>query len=93
MKRALLAFGLALFTTMPSFAAPSILNGQVMQQQPLQQPVRKAVLTGSEVQENELRVVNGLQWHNDLNSALQDAARQGKMVLWIHMLGDIKGAT
>jgi hypothetical protein len=93
MKRALLAIGLALFSTMPSFAAPSILNGQVMQQQPQQQPRHKMLLTGSEVQENELRVVNGLHWHNDLNAALQDAARQGKMVLWIHMLGDIKGAT
>lgn len=98
MKRALLAFGLSLFTAMPSLAAPSIVNGQVITPQQQQQrwqpqPRHKAVLTGAEVQENELKVVNGLNWHTNLNSALQEASREGKMVLWIHMLGDIKGAT
>lgn len=92
MKRALLAIGLALFTTLPSFAAPVILNGQVMTPEQ-QQPRHKPVLFGSEAQENETKVVNGLNWHNNLNSALQEASREGKMVLWIHMLGDIKGAT
>jgi len=54
---------------------------------------RPAVITGRVVQENEQRVVTGLNWTTSLNQALNQAQREGKMVLWVHMLGDISGAT
>jgi hypothetical protein len=50
-------------------------------------------LTG---QVSELRVselTHKIPWDTNLNRALGEAKKTGKMVLWIHMLGTIDGAT
>jgi hypothetical protein len=54
---------------------------------------RPALLSGEVVQDAESRVVSDIQWNTSLSAAEQQAQRQGKMIMWIHMLGDIKGAT
>jgi hypothetical protein len=54
---------------------------------------RPSLLSGELVQDAESRVVNDIQWNTSLPAAEAQARREGKMVMWIHMLGDIKGAT
>ena len=54
---------------------------------------RPSLLTGSIVMENELKTASEIPWTMSLCRAEEQARREGKMVFWIHMLGDIKGAT
>jgi hypothetical protein len=52
-----------------------------------------AVLTGQLSQEKVADLTTRVHWDTDLNSALREAQREKKMVLWIHMLGSLSGAT
>lgn len=54
---------------------------------------RQLVLTGKTAKENVQKVNSKINWHTNLNSALAEAHRKGKMVLWVHMIGKIDGAT
>ena len=38
-------------------------------------------------------VTRELDWHDDLDEAMEDAEETGKPILWIHALGDLKGYT
>ncbi len=38
-------------------------------------------------------LATGMDWYTSLPQALQEGARTGKLVVWIHMLGKIDGAT
>lgn len=39
------------------------------------------------------RVVRGLDWHDDLDDALEEAAATGRPLVWIQALGDVNGFT
>jgi hypothetical protein len=54
---------------------------------------RPALISGQVVQEAEGRVVTNIHWNTSLAQAEQQARRQGKMVMWVHMLGSMEGAT
>ena len=54
---------------------------------------RKMVLPGHVAKNNIQQVNSKVRWHTNLNSALADAHRQKKMLLWIHLVGKIDGAT
>jgi hypothetical protein len=54
---------------------------------------KPVLLTGSVARYNEIKVASEIPWHTSLYDAEMQARREGKMVFWIHMLGDIKGAT
>lgn len=51
------------------------------------------VLPGHVAKSNVQEVNSKIKWHTNLNSALGQAKREGKMVLWIHMIGKVDGAT
>ncbi len=38
-------------------------------------------------------LVTQIQWNRSLPQAEAQAAQQGKMIFWVHMLGDMSGAT
>ena len=51
------------------------------------------VLPGYVAKDNIQQVNEGIKWHTSLPEAESEARRQGKMVLWIQMLGKMDGAT
>jgi len=54
---------------------------------------KPALLQGSVAQYNEMKVASEIPWYTSLYDAEMQARRDGKLVFWVHMLGDIKGAT
>jgi len=54
---------------------------------------RMMVMTGDVAKENIQKVTSEIRWNTNLNSALAQAARQHKMVLWVHLVGNLSGAT
>ncbi len=50
-------------------------------------------VTGSDAQQQVEKLTGGIHWYQDVNQAEAVAAQQHKMVLWIHMLGQMEGAT
>jgi hypothetical protein len=53
----------------------------------------KPLITGQEAQYRVRELAVGMPWYQDLNQALKESSRTGKLVVWIHMLGKIDGAT
>ena len=51
------------------------------------------VLNGSLTQSRVSDLTREIQWTTSLSQACDQARREGKMVFWVHMLGDVKGAT
>ncbi len=51
------------------------------------------VVPGHVAQQRVERLTAEIQWHERLPDALADARREGKLVFWIQMLGQIDGAT
>lgn len=54
---------------------------------------RKMLMPGDEAKENIQKVTSQIRWNTNLNSALAQANRQNKMVLWVHLVGNLSGAT
>ena len=53
----------------------------------------KKLLSGEVAKQNICKVNDGITWHSSLNQAAQIAHREGKMILWIQMIGKMDGAT
>ncbi|MGD9684080.1 MAG: hypothetical protein AB7W16_23160 [Candidatus Obscuribacterales bacterium] len=51
------------------------------------------LLPGYAAKENIDQVNKGIKWHTNLAAAESDARQQGKMILWIHLVGKMDGAT
>ncbi len=47
----------------------------------------------TEASKNAHVVNKGVKWYTSLEEAQSEAKRSGKLVLWIHMLGTMEGAT
>jgi hypothetical protein len=54
---------------------------------------RPQLLTGEVAKYNEEKVASEIPWTTNLYNAEMQAYREHKMVFWVHMLGDMKGAT
>lgn len=94
-------------TSAPVINAQSVTEIKVARPMARQQPVqqygqeprqrqrmkRKMLMPGDEAKENIQKVTSEIRWHSNLNSALAQAHRQNKMVLWVHMIGNLSGAT
>lgn len=39
------------------------------------------------------KVTNEIKWHDSLDEARAEAKRTGKLVLWMHALGELTGTT
>lgn len=65
---------------------------QNMQGRPGKQK-KMALMPGDVAKENIQKVTSEIRWNSNLNSALAQAHRQNKMVLWVHLVGNLSGAT
>jgi hypothetical protein len=54
---------------------------------------KMALMPGDVAKENIQKVTSEIRWNSNLNSALAQAHRQNKMVLWVHLVGNLSGAT
>lgn len=52
-----------------------------------------AVVSGQEARKENFQVSSRINWHRDLDSARAEAAKSGKLVFWMHMLGSVDGKT
>ena len=52
---------------------------------------RKLTVPGNEVEVNVKRLTTEMKWSKTLSSALARGRAQGKPVLWVQALGDLKG--
>lgn len=53
----------------------------------------KAVLSGEICSANVHKLTSEMTWYKSLSKAEADAEREGKLVVWVHMLGKIDGST
>ncbi|PWU01070.1 MAG: hypothetical protein C5B53_03275 [Candidatus Melainabacteria bacterium] len=60
---------------------------------PPAEPQALGLLSGQLAHDRVTKLTSQVHWHNSLYQAEDVARREGKMVLWLHMLGDIKGDT
>jgi hypothetical protein len=51
------------------------------------------VLAGSVCSERVHELTSEINWYKSLDKVEQAAQEQGKLILWVHMLGKIDGAT
>lgn len=51
------------------------------------------LMNGQIAKQNVQTLTSQVQWNTSLSSAENQAAREGKMVFWMHMLGTINGPT
>ena len=56
-------------------------------------PQALGIVSGQVAHDRINKLTSQIYWHNSLYQAEDVARREGKMVLWLHMLGDIKGDT
>ncbi|MBX9689105.1 MAG: hypothetical protein K2X27_20520 [Candidatus Obscuribacterales bacterium] len=52
-----------------------------------------SVLSGNEARRENFQVNKRINWYNNLEQARQDAAKSGRLVFWVHMLGSMDGKT
>lgn len=75
---------LLVFSVMTTFCAPALPRpGTAMSQ---------GLIRGQDAHDR-VTSLTSLNWHNSLYQAQDQARREGKMIFWVHMLGDIKGDT
>ena len=73
--------------------AQTLVQTNAVPRKPMVSMMKSPVLSGNEAKANIQKVTNNVRWHTNLNSALAQAAREHKMVLWIHMIGSVDGST
>ncbi|HEY9870044.1 MAG TPA: hypothetical protein V6D08_12835 [Candidatus Obscuribacterales bacterium] len=79
MKRQLVAVALILGTALGGLIAPDA--------------SAQPVIPGHVAKTRVDRLTGEIKWHDSLPDALAEARREGKLVFWVHMLGQIDGAT
>jgi len=53
----------------------------------------KEVLSGEICSARVHQLTSEVNWFKSLNKAEDEAARSGKLIVWVHMLGKIDGST
>jgi hypothetical protein len=51
------------------------------------------VLQGQVCEENVHKLTSEIEWYKNLHKAEKAAADENKLILWVHMVGKIDGAT
>jgi hypothetical protein len=51
------------------------------------------LVSGDVTAQNVAQLTSEIQWQQSLPQAQYQAQRQGKMIFWVHMLGNLSGAT
>lgn len=63
---------------------------------PVNAPVKAQglmLLPGQIAHDRVNKLTSNINWYSSLYQAEESARSQGKMVLWLHMLGNLKGET
>ena len=53
----------------------------------------KTVLNGEVCSANVHKLTSEMTWYKSLSKAEAEAGREGKLIVWVHMLGKIDGST
>ena len=56
-------------------------------------PTKGTAENGPDVKKDVALLTTAISWKTSLADAKEAARREGKMVFWMHMLGDLNGAT
>ena len=56
-------------------------------------PVKGTAENGQDVKRDVATLTTAISWKTSLSDAKELARKEGKMVFWMHMLGDLNGAT
>jgi hypothetical protein len=56
-------------------------------------PTKGTAENGQDVKKDVALLTTGISWKTSLAEAKEAARKGGKMVFWMHMLGDLTGAT
>ena len=56
-------------------------------------PTRGVAEDGKEVQKDVDRLTEKISWKTSLDDAKTQAQKEGKMIFWWHVLGDLNGST
>jgi len=56
-------------------------------------PTKGTAENGQDVKKDVAQLTTAISWKTSLPEAQELARKEGKMVFWMHMLGDLKGAT
>ena len=56
-------------------------------------PTRGTAENGPDVKKDVVLLTTAISWKTSLDDAKALARREGKMVFWMNMLGDLNGAT
>ena len=56
-------------------------------------PTRGTAENGQDVKRDVALLTTAISWKTSLADAKETARRDGKMIFWMHMLGDLNGAT
>ena len=56
-------------------------------------PIKGTAENGQDVKKDVASLTTAISWKTSLADAKELARKEGKMVFWMHMLGDLNGAT
>ena len=56
-------------------------------------PVKGTAENGNDVKKDVATLTTKISWQTSLDAAKELARKEGKMIFWMHMLGDMNGAT
>jgi hypothetical protein len=59
----------------------------------LQALAKPMLLDGNVTTSRVQNLATQIPWNRSVNAAENEASKEGKMVFWVHMLGDMTGAT
>lgn len=51
------------------------------------------IMTGAVAHNQATKLTSEIHWYQNVNSAEAEARRTGKLVFWMHMLGQLDGTT
>ncbi len=78
----------------PSLSPAPFMDSRTFCQPALAAPgIAENLLSGPDAAANNKQLTKSIDWLTSLPDAREKAAREGKLILWLHMLGNIDGFT
>ncbi len=56
-------------------------------------PKQESLVAPEAVQASVTKVTTAIKWYDDLEAAKAEAKRTGKLIFWMHALGELTGTT
>ena len=77
---------------LPILLAGSLLVATIMQM-PISALAAPSLLSGQVAEERVKDLTTQVKWYHNLGKAEAEAKKDGKLIFWMHMLGEIDGCT